>query len=65
MKKKRAPLGKAAYTMKVKKVIKSKKAQTVAKNIAGRFRKSCEEVAKRRGVAADIRSAISAESVFR
>ena len=53
LKKKRAPLGKAAYTMRVKGVIKSRKAQTVAKNIAGRFRKSCQQVVDRRGAAAD------------
>ena len=50
---KRRPLGKTAYTMRVKGVIKSQKAQTVAKNFAGRLRKACKQVVKRRGAAAD------------
>jgi hypothetical protein len=50
---KRRPLGKLAYTMRAKRVIKTQKAQSVAKNIAGRFRKACEQVVKRRGAAAD------------
>ena len=50
---KNRPLGKTAYTMRAKRVIKSQKAQTVAKNIAGRFRKACKQVSDRRGAAAD------------
>ena len=42
---KRQILGKTAYTMRVKKVMKSQKAQTVAKNYAKRFRKTCQRVA--------------------
>ena len=51
--KKRRPLGKLAYTMRVKSVIKSQKAQTVAKNFAGRLRKACQQVIKRKGAAAN------------
>ena len=50
---KRRPLGKTAYTMRVKGVIKSQKAQTVAKNFAGRLRKACKQVVDRGGAAAD------------
>ena len=50
---KRRPLGKLAYTMRVKRVIKSQKAQTVAKNCAGRLRKACKQIVARKGAAAD------------
>jgi len=50
---KRRPLGKFAYTLRVKNVIKTQKSQTVAKKIAGRFRKACQQVLKRKGAAAD------------
>ena len=53
LRKKRRPLGKTAYTARVKGVIKSSKAQAVAKNIAKRFRKACQQVARRGGAAAD------------
>ena len=53
MRKKRRLLGKTAYTARVKGVLKSAKAQTVAKNIAGRFRKACKQVVDRTGAAAD------------
>ena len=50
---KRRPLGKLAYTTRVKNVIKSQKAQSVAKNFAKRFRKACQQVVDRKGAAAD------------
>ena len=50
---KRDPLGKLAYTTRVKCVIKTQKAQTVAKNFAGRMRKACRQVVQRKGAAAD------------
>ena len=53
LRKKRRPLGKAAYTQRVKRVIKSQKAQTVAKNFANRFRKACQQVVDWHGAAAD------------
>eukprot|EP00959_Pyramimonas_sp_CCMP1952_P316653 6627834-Pyramimonas_sp.AAC.1 len=53
LRKKRRTLGKTAYTARVKQVLKTKKAQTVAKNVAGRFRKVCKQVVDRGGAAAD------------
>ena len=53
LRKKRRILGKAAYTMRVKKVLKTQKAHLVAKNIAKRFRKACQQVYDRSGAAAD------------
>ena len=53
MRKKRKPLGKTAYTARVKSVMKSQKAQAVAKSFAGRLRKTCQEVVDRKGCAAD------------
>ena len=50
---KRRPLGKAAYVARVKSVIKTQKAQAVAKNFAKRLRAACEQVVSRRGAAAD------------
>ena len=41
LRKKRRLLDKTAYVARVKGALKSAKAQTVAKNVAGRFRKSC------------------------
>ena len=46
-------MGKTAYTKRVKNVIGAKKAQTVAKNFAKRFRAACKEVVSSRGAAAD------------
>ena len=46
---KRRPLGKTAYTMRVKGVIKSQKAQTVAKNFAGRLRKGMQAGGEEKG----------------
>ena len=53
MRKKRRLLGKTACTARVKGVLKSAKAQTVAKNVTGSFRKSCKQVVDRNGAAAD------------
>ena len=49
----RRSLGKTAYNMRVKGVIKSQKAQTVAGNFARRLRKACKQVKDRGGAAAD------------
>ena len=53
LRKKRRLLDKTAYVARVKGVLKSAKAQTVAKNVAGRLRKSCKQVVDRNGAAAD------------
>ena len=53
LRKKRRPLGKQAYIQRVKGVIRSNKAQTVAKSCAKRFRTSCQQVVRRHGSAAD------------
>ena len=53
LRKKRRILGKAAYTLRVKKLLKTQKAQLVAKNIAKRFRKACQQVYDKTGAAAD------------
>ena len=50
---KRRPLGKSAYIIRVKNVMKTEKSQTVAKNFARRFRTACQQVLKRGGAAAD------------
>ena len=53
LRKKRCPLGKTAYTARVKGVLKSAKVQTAAKNVASRLRKACKQVVDRNGAAAD------------
>ena len=53
LRKKRRPLGRTAYTARIKGVLKSQKAQTVAKNFARRLRQACKQVDERRGPAAD------------
>ena len=53
LKKKRKPLTKTAYTLRVKSVIRTAKAQQVAKNCAGKFRSACQQVVDRSGAAAD------------
>ena len=51
---KRTPLNKAAYITRVKGVMRSHKAQTVARSRgAARFRKTCKQVVERGGAAAD------------
>jgi transposase len=49
---KRLPLSKAAFRERVRQVLKSQKAQTVAGNCARRLRKVCAEVVKKKGAAA-------------
>ena len=53
LRKKGLPLGKTAYITRVKNVIKTQKAQAVAKSFAIRFRSTCKQVIARRGAAAD------------
>ena len=53
MRKKRKALGKTGYTARIKGVISSNKAQTVAKNFAKRLRKTCQQVVLRKGAASD------------
>ena len=50
---KRRALGKTAYVQRVKGVIRSQKAQAVAKKCAAKFRKTCKQVFDRGGAAAD------------
>ena len=50
---KRAPLDKPAYTARAKGIMRTQKAQTVAKSYARRFRKTCQQVADRGGAGAD------------
>ena len=47
------PLTKAAYTARLKGIMRSQKAQAVAKSYAARFRKTCKQVADRGGAGAD------------
>ena len=49
---KRPPLGKSAYLKRVRAVICTRKAQTVAGNIARSFKKTCREVVRKGGAAA-------------
>ena len=53
LRKKRRPLGKTAYTVRVKSVMRTQRAQTVAKGFAKAFRKACRQVVSRKGAAAD------------
>ena len=53
LRKKRKPLSKFAYQSRVKSVMNSVAAQTVAVNYAKRLRKTCKEVVKRKGAASD------------
>ena len=50
---KRAPLDKAAYTARIKSVMRSAKAQQVAKAYAKKLRSACQQVIRRKGAAAD------------
>ena len=52
MKKKRAPLGKEAYTLRVEALLRGKKAQTVAGQCDRKFRRVCLEIIKNKGAAA-------------
>ena len=47
----RPPLGKTAYKARVKAVLRSKKAQAVAKAKFNRFKKVCQEVVRKKGAA--------------
>ena len=53
MRKKRRPLGKTAYTVRVKSVMRTQRAQKVAKGFAKAFRKACKQVVSRKGAVAD------------
>jgi hypothetical protein len=48
---KRPVLGKAAYKERIKRICKSKRAQSVAVNIAGGLKKVCLEVVANKGAA--------------
>ena len=48
---KRPVLSKPAYTERVRRVLKTKKAQTVAANCANSLRRTCKEVKLKRGAA--------------
>ena len=50
---KRRRIGKSAYIIRVKNVMKTEKSQAVAMNFARRFRTACQQVLKRGGAAAD------------
>ena len=50
---KRTILSKPEYISRVKRVLKTQKAQNVAKSYARRFRKTCQQVVDRGGAAAD------------
>ena len=52
MKNKRAPLGKSAYTLRLKTLLRGKRAQEVAGHCARKFRCTCLEVMKNKGAAA-------------
>lgn len=52
LKKKRALPGKTAYTLRVKKLFKSRKAQRVAGQLARRFRNTCLQVVRNKGASA-------------
>ena len=49
--KKRPVLGKTAYKVRVRNILKTKKAQTMAATYAKSFRKACKEVVKKKGAA--------------
>ena len=51
LRRKRKPLEKSAYVARVRSVLKSQKAKTVAANIAKSLRKTCREVITKKGAA--------------
>ena len=53
LRRKRPTLDRAAYIARVKSLMRSQRAQTVAKNCAAKFRKTCQQVVVRNGAAAD------------
>ena len=52
MRKRRPPLGKAAYVLRIKSVVQSNKAQDAAKAFAQKLRSTCKLVCERQGAAA-------------
>ena len=52
MREKRPVLGKTAYKIRGKNVFRSQKAQTLAKQFAQKFRRTCLQVIKNNGAAA-------------
>ena len=52
MRQKRAPLGKAANTLRIKILFRSRKAQRVAQQCAKKLRSACQRVIKNKGAAA-------------
>ena len=52
MREKRPVLGKTAYKIRVKKLFRSQKAQTMAKQFAGKLRSTRSQVIKNNGAAA-------------
>ena len=53
LRKKRQLMDKAGYTARVKSIMRSQKAQSVAKSYAAGLRKTCRQVESRGGAAAD------------
>ena len=49
LRKRRLPLGKAAFQLRLRSILASKTAQDVAARIAGTFRKTCQDVVTRKG----------------
>lgn len=49
LQKRRPPLGKAAFKLRIRNILASKTAQDVAARIAGSFRKTCRDVVARKG----------------
>ena len=49
---KKPVLGKTAYMMRIRSVVKSKRFQVMAANVARGLRKTCREVVRKRGAAA-------------
>ncbi len=54
IRKKRPALGKTAWTQRLKRVLKTKTAQTVAKNKFANFKKVCKLVYKKKGAASGL-----------
>ena len=52
LRKKRAPLGKTAYTQRIKVLLRSRQAQNVAKQFAKKLRGTCRGIIKKKGAAA-------------
>ena len=52
LRRKRPPLTKPAYVSRIKALFASGRAQNVAQNFAGRLRRTCQEVVRKKGAAA-------------